>query len=227
GTGERLNEHVVGRGWPPARIRTEMLEEAVGIIRALFRGETLDHRGRYFSVESARLYTLSEAPPPIYLAGGSRRSAAAAGRLGDGFIGDAPDTRHVEAFEAAGGVGKPRLGKVTVCWAPTEEQARRTAHSRWPNGALPASLLTELALPRHFEQAARLVSEDKVARAITCGPDPARHLEAIARFAAAGFDEVYVHQVGPDQEGFFRFYEAEILPCLGQTGRACGSAKRS
>ena len=220
GTGERLNEHVVGWGWPAAGMRLEMLEEALAIIRALFRGKTLDHRGRHFTVEAARLYTLPEDPPPIYLAGGSRRTAALAGRRGDGFIGVAPNPRSIDAFEAAGGVGKPRLGKLTVCWAATEGEARQTVHTRWPIGALPASLLTELAMPRHFEEAATLVDEDAAAQGVPCGPDPEHHLRAIARFAAAGFNQVYVHQVGPDQEGFFRFYAAEILPLLEHLSRA-------
>jgi coenzyme F420-dependent glucose-6-phosphate dehydrogenase len=215
GSGERLNEHVTGQAWPATEVRSEMLEEAVGVIRRLFGGDAVSYRGRHFTVERARLYTLPEELPPIYVAGSSRRAAEAAARIGDGFIGVTPDPRHVDAFEAGGGIGRPRLGQVHVCWAPTEAEARTVAHSWWPNAAIPGPLLTELAEPEHFEQVARLITEEDVARVVTCGPDPGEHLAAIARFAAAGFDQIYVHQVGPDQEGFFRFYQHEVLPHLG------------
>lgn len=219
GTGERLNEHVTGGRWPPPRERAEMLEEAVAprpgdVIRRPLHGETVDHHGRRFTVDAAQLYTRPERPPPIYVAGSSRRGAESAGRIGDGFIGVTPSSRHVEAFEAAGGRGKPRLGQLHVCWADTEDDARRVAHDRRPNGAFPKPLLTELAEPSHFDVAARLVREQDVAAAVVCGPDPRAHLDGIARFAASGFDQVYVHQIGPDQDGFFRVYERNVLPRL-------------
>ena len=90
--------------------------------------------------------------------------------------------------------------------------ARRTAHDLWPNAAIGGELGQELPLPRHFEQAAEMVSEDDVAERVVCGPDPERHLAQIRKYVDVGFDHVYVHQVGPDQEGFMRFYEREILP---------------
>jgi coenzyme F420-dependent glucose-6-phosphate dehydrogenase len=214
GTGERLNEQVTGQTWPPPEIRRQMLEEAVGVIRRLFRGDTVTHRGAHFTLERARLYTLPPQRPPIYVAGSSRRGTEVAARIGDGFIGVTPNPRHVEVFEAAGGAGKPRLGQVHVCWAASEAEARRVAHRWWPHAVLPGALLTELPAPEHFEQAARLVREDDVARVVPGGPDVATHLSAIARFAAAGFNRIYIHQVGPDQEGFFRFYERELPPSL-------------
>lgn len=214
GAGERLNEHVVGRGWPRIDVRREMLEEAVEVIRRLWEGENTTHRGSHFTVEDARIFTLPDQPPPIMVAGSGKLSAQLAGRIGDGYIGVTPSAANVEAFEEAGGQGKPRIGQVHVCWAEDESAARRVAHEWWPNGALPGPLLQDLSRPEDFEAAAELVGEDDVARAVVCGPDPERHLQAIAEFAAAGFDHVYVHQVGPDQEGFFDFYEREILPRL-------------
>jgi len=215
GTGERLNEHVVGKGWPRIDVRREMLAEAVELIRHLWTGRNVTHRGAHFTVEDARILTRPPEPPPIMIAGSGKRSARLAGKLGDGFIGVVPSPEQVEAFEAAGGAGKPRLGQVHVCWAADEAEARATATEWWPIGALPGPLLTELSRPEDFEGAAALVDETDVADAVVCGPDPDRHLEAIAEFATAGFDHVYVHQVGPDQEGFFRFYENEVLPRLG------------
>jgi G6PDH family F420-dependent oxidoreductase len=214
GTGENLNEHVLGDRWPPAAMRLEMLEEAVALIRLLWEGEDVTHRGRHYTVENARIYTLPEDPPPILLAAAGEKATELAGRIGDGLIGTSPDREQVRRFERAGGEDKPRYAQIHVCWAEREEEARRIAREWWPNTSLPGELGVELPLPRHFEQAAEMLSEDDVAEKVTCGPDPERHLEAIRAHVEAGFDHMYVHQIGPDQDGFFRFYEEQILPKL-------------
>jgi coenzyme F420-dependent glucose-6-phosphate dehydrogenase len=214
GSGENLNEHVVGKGWPHIDVRLGMLEEAIGIIRRLWTGENVTHRGAHFTVEDARIFTRPEEPPPIMVAGGGKRAVTLAGRVGDGFVGVSPSAENIQAFEAAGGAGKPRLGQVHVCWAPTEAKARKTALEWWPNGPLPGPLLRDLSRPEHFEAAAGLIDEEDVAEVVVCGPDPEGHIEAISEYASAGFDRVYVHQVGPDQEGFFEFYRREVLPRL-------------
>jgi G6PDH family F420-dependent oxidoreductase len=218
GSGERLNEHIVGSDWPPAHVRLAMLEEAVEIIRMLWRGETYSRRGGYFTVDNARLYSLPDEPPPIFVAAGSPQSAEAAGRFGDGLVGVTPTGRLVEAFEIGGGIGKPRLAQAHVCWAETEAEARRVAHRWWPVAAMQGAVLSDLALPRDIERVARLVREQDVARVVVCGSERERHLAAIARFAASGFNRVYIHQIGPDQEGFFRFYEREVLPRFAPPG---------
>ena len=130
---------------------------------------------------------------------------------GDGLIGTAPDQEILSAFEAAGGTHKPRFGQLTVCWAEDEATARKTALELWPNAAVPGELGQELALPRHFEQVAELISEDDVAAKVICSPDADAHRAAIQEFADAGYDHVYIHQVGPDQEGFLDFYSRKIL----------------
>jgi coenzyme F420-dependent glucose-6-phosphate dehydrogenase len=211
GTGENLNEHVLGDRWPEGSVRLEMLAEAISVIRLLWQGGYKSHRGTYYTVEQARLYTLPEEPPPLLVAADKAEAAKLAGSEGDGLIGTSPDPDVIGEFDAAGGKGKPRIGQITVCWAEDEADARRTAAEWWPNAALPGDLSQELALPRHFEQAAQLVSEDDVAEKVACGPDPARHRELIEKYAEAGYDHVYVHQVGPDQEGFLDFYRREIL----------------
>ena len=216
GTGENLNEHILGKHWPEPDVRLEMLEEAVGLIRLLWGGETVSHRGRYYTVENARIYSRPPEPPPVMIAGSGRKSSALAGKIGDGYIGTKPDQEAVQLFENAGGRGKPRYGQITVCWAADEAAARKTAHEIWPNAGIPGELRQELKLPAHFEQAAATVSEDDVAKVIVCGPDPQRHLDQIRTYQDAGFDHIYVHQVGKDQEGFFRFYADEIMPRLGR-----------
>ena len=212
GSGENLNEHVVGQRWPTADVRRDMLEEAVEVIRLLWQGGQQDHRGRFFTVENARLYTLPDEPPPIFMAASGELAAETAGRLGDGLIATAPKAELVKKFEAAGGRGKPRYVEMSVCWARDEAQARRTAHEWWPNAAVKGELSAELPLPRHFEQAAGMVDEAAVAEEIICGPDPERHIGAIRKHVEAGFDHVCVHQVGPDQQGFIEFYERQVLP---------------
>jgi coenzyme F420-dependent glucose-6-phosphate dehydrogenase len=189
-----------------------MLEEAVDVIRGLWEGDLYEHHGRFYTVEGARLYSRPEQLPPILIAGSGPAAAELAGRIGDGFIGLAPDQEILQAFDKGGGKGKPRYAEVDVCWDRDEGQARRIAHEIWPNTSIEGELSAELPLPRHFEQAAKMVSEDRVAEKVVCGPDPERHLEAIRTFADAGYDQVWVHQVGPNQPGFFEFYAQEILP---------------
>jgi len=229
GTGENLNEHVVGERWPETEVRQERLTEAIEVIRLLWQGGNRSYHGRYFTVENARLYTLPDSPPPLYLAVGGKRGAEQAGRLGDGMIGTEPERALLTAFDKAGGAGKPRYAELTVCWARDEATARRTAHEYWPTSGMESSLSWELPLPAHFEAVARLVTEDEIAESITCGPDPRKHLAAIRKYVDAGYDHICVHQVGREQKGFFEFYEQEILPELKtmQSGRrGAGRASR-
>ena len=137
-----------------------------------------------------------------------------AGRLGDGLVSLAPASDLLSKFDEAGGGGKPRFGQVEVCWAPDEQEAIRIAHEWWPNTALGGELTQELRTPAHFEQAVSSVRPDDVAEKVACGPDPERHAAAVREYADAGYDHVYIHQVGPDQEGFIRFCTSELLPLL-------------
>lgn len=216
GTGEHLNEHITGERWPPFDIRLAMFEEAIDLIQALWRGETISYWGDFYTVEDARIFTLPDEPPPLLIAASGPKSAETAGRLGDGLIDTSPNERVVESFRSAGGQGKPCYGQVTVCWARDEQEARRTAHEWWPNAGLPSPLSQELRTVSHFDQAAKEVTEEKVAESIVCGPDPQHHIAKIQKYLDAGFDHIYLHQVGPDQEGFFQFYAKEILPHFRQ-----------
>jgi coenzyme F420-dependent glucose-6-phosphate dehydrogenase len=214
GTGEELNEHVTGSRWPGPQARLEMLEEAIEVLRLLWQGGYQSHYGKHYTVEQARIYTLPDEPPPIAVAAAQPQAAQLAGRVGDGFIGVSPEEETVKAYESAGGNGKPRYGQVTGCYAETEERAKKTAYEIWPNGGFEGPLGQELAITAHYEAAAELLTEDDVAETVICGPDPEKHLEAIREYEQAGFDHVYVHQVGPDQEAFLRFYADKILPEL-------------
>jgi G6PDH family F420-dependent oxidoreductase len=214
GTGENLNEHILGLGWPETEIRQARLEEAIEVIRLLWQGGNQSHHGPYFTVENARLYTLPEQAPPILLAAGGPRSAKLAAQIGDGLIATGPEADMVRAFDDEGGRGKPRYGSVTVCWARDMKTARKTAHRIWPTVAMESSLSWELPLPQHFEDVAKLVTEDAVADEMVCGPDVEAYVDAIKEYIDAGFDHVVIHQVGPDQAGFFAFCDKELLPAL-------------
>jgi len=220
GSGENLNEHVVGERWPPLAVRLEMLEEAIEAIRELWTGKLVSHRGKHYTIENARLYTLPDEPPPLVVAAAGPNAAELAGRMGEGLVGVSPQAEVVEAFNAAGGKGKPRYGQVQVCWAEDEQQAKQTALDWFPNIALPGDLSQELPQPAQFEDATELLSEDNMAEIVACGPDPERHLEMIGCFSDAGFDHLYVHQIGPDQRGFMDFYAREILPRVGELAEA-------
>jgi len=184
------------------------------VLRLLWQGGEQSHRGLYFTVDQARIYTLPPEPPPIYLAASNEKSAELAGAECDGLISTAPEAEIIRAFSGAGGKRKPRYGQVTVCFAGSETEARHIAHEWWPTSALEGNLTAEVKTPGLFEHAVKRVREEDVAESVICGPDVRRHAEAIQRFVDAGYDHVYVHQVGPDQEGFFRFYEEKVLPEL-------------
>jgi G6PDH family F420-dependent oxidoreductase len=218
GSGEALNEHITGERWPETEIRLEMLEEAITVMRLLWQGGNQSHHGKYYTVENARLYTLPEQPVQLMIGASGQKAAELAGRLGDGLISTSPDKKIVQTFQGAGGRG-PIYGQLTVCWAQSNEQAVRTAHKIWPNSAIPGELGQELPTPAHFEQAAQMVRPEDIAKQVTHGPDAQPYLEKIDEYVEAGFDHVYLHQIGPDQDGFIRFCETQILPRYSQAQR--------
>ncbi len=212
GSGEALNEHIFADRWPGASERLEMLEEAVYVIRRLWRGGFQDHRGGHYRLENCRIYDLPENPPPIVVSGFGPKAIDLAARVGDGFCTVAPDEDAVKRFRIQGGEGKLVQGGTKVCYSLDEGQAIQTAHRLWPNEALPGELAQILPSPRHFEQASELITEEMVAGDVPCGPDLDRHLEIIRAYADAGFDELYIQQIGPEQDAFFDVYREELLP---------------
>ncbi len=212
GTGEDLNEHIMGRRWPSAEERLEMLEEAVSVIRELFTGQLVSHEGKHYTVNTARLYSVPQIPPRIYMSGFGEKAIKLAARIADGYVCVQPNADFVRLYRESGGGDRPVQGGLKVCWAADEGQARKTMHRLWPNDEIPGEAAQLLPLPRHFRELAELVTEDMVSA--PCGPDPAVHLDGIQAYREAGFDEIYVNQVGPDAEGFFDFYARQVLPRL-------------
>jgi G6PDH family F420-dependent oxidoreductase len=213
GSGEALNEHILGDRWPSVGVRLDMLEEAIAVIRLLWEGGLVNHHGEHYTVENARLYSLPDSPPPIAVSAFGPKATDLAARVGDGFITVTPDSDLLNRYRQKGGRG-PSIAAVKVCWDQDEGRARKLAHELWPTEGLSGQVNQELPLPSHFESAAESVTEEMVADAIACGPDPERHVKAISAYLDAGFDEVYVNQIGPDQEGFFEFYARELRPRL-------------
>jgi G6PDH family F420-dependent oxidoreductase len=213
GTGEALNEHILGHRWPRPEVRLAMLEEAVDIIRRLWTGETVDHRGAFYEVENARLFDPPEVDVPIVVSGFGPASIELAARIGDGYWGHSPDAEAIERHRSAGGTG-PRYAQLNVCIGPDEAEARRTVHRIWPNAGVTGQLSQDLPTYSHFEDAAKMVTEDDAVASVPCGPDPGPVLESVKRFTEAGYDHLYFHQIGPDQEGFLRFFRDELAPSL-------------
>ena len=218
GSGEYLNEHVTGEHWPPVSIRQDMLREAVGLLRTLWRGEYTTEHGQFFTIENARIYTLPDKLPEIIVAAGGTGRPRMAAEIGDGIDSTSPDKEVIQAFERNGGKGS-RYGQLTVCYGPDEQAATQLALKQWANSAIPGQLGQELALPLYFQQAAQLVTAEQIGQSIVCGPDPAKYHARIQQFVDAGFTHLYIHQVGPNQASFIDFAQRELLPAYGGAAR--------
>jgi len=209
GSGEALNEHVHGDRWPRPEIRLAMLEEAIEIIRELFTGETVDHDGEFYELENARLFDPPQDDVPIIVSGFGSAAATLAGRLGDGLWGHGTDAEAVKTFEEAGGSG-PRYAQVNLCYGTDVAECRKVAHEIWPNAAIPGQLSQDLPTWTHFEQAAQLVTEDEVAKRVLCGADHEPIVQRVTDYRDAGFDHIYFHQIGPDQQTFLDAWQHDL-----------------
>lgn len=211
GTGEALNEHVLGDVWPSEDVRLDMLEEAVGLIRELWTGEFVNHRGKHYTADTARIYTLPEEPPKILMSAFGPKATDVAARIADGFISTSPDEELLGQFRETAGDKIAQAG-TKVAWADTEDEGVEIAHRLWSTGGLPGELAQVLPSPRHFEQASQLVTRESTRESVTCGSDPDRNVEALTPFVEAGFDEVYVGNMGPNWADMIKTYGEEVLP---------------
>lgn len=213
GTGEALNEHILGHRWPPPATRRRMLAEAVDVMRRLWTGETVDHHGEFYTVENARLFDPPPADIPVIVSGFGQASVELAARIGDGFWGHSPERGVIDSYHEGGGSG-PRFAQITMCWAADRDDARNTLHRVWPNSGLSGQLAQDLPTWTHFEQATSMLNVDQVVGSTPCGPDVEPVLDAVRSYMDAGYDHVYFHQVGPDQDGFMKFWCDELVPAL-------------
>ena len=212
GSGEALNEHILGTHWPEADVRLEMLEEAVDVMRTLWSGGQHSHRGRHYTVENAHIYDLPDAPPPVLVSGFGPKAIRLAAKIGDGFCTTEADADAIGLYRSEGGRGPVHAG-TKICFMADEDEARRTAHRIWPNESLPGELPQVLPTPSHFEQASQLVTPDQLE--VPVGPDLEQHAAALQEYADAGVDELFVQQIGPEQDAFYGDWAREILPRFG------------
>ena len=213
GSGEALNEHILGTVWPSADVRLEMLEEAVALIRELWTGKVITTQGKHYQVDHARIYNLPENPPDIYVSGFGAKATDLAARIGDGYINTAPDDELLGVFKAKSG-GKPAQAGAKVAYASSAEEGWEHAHRLWPNAGLPGELAQVLPTPEHFEQASELVTMESTRGSVVAGNDPAQHIEQIQAYEAAGYDELYVANMGPHFLEMIEFYGRDVLPKL-------------
>lgn len=210
GSGERLNEHVVGRGWPPVHVRHEMLRESLEIIRLLWSGGYHTYRGEHLTLEDAQVFDLPDTPPTIAVAAGGPRAAKLAAELGDGIFATEPRADLVNAYTEAGGSG-PSYAEVPLAWAPDEQSAAKSAREIFRFGPLGWKVQPELPNPINFEAATEFVRDDDMLEVFGCGPDPERHLAVAQQFLDAGYDRLALVNAGPDTDGFFDFAREQLI----------------
>ncbi|MEA2170048.1 MAG: hypothetical protein QOF76_3348 [Solirubrobacteraceae bacterium] len=211
GSGERLNEHILGDLWPPVEIRLDMMVEAVEIIRRLWTGETVTHEGNHYAVHLATIHSRPDEPPPILVSAFGPIATDVAAEIGDGFVNVEPDAESIQRYRDGGGTGITQ-GGTKICWAPTEQEGAEIACRQWGHSVVGGPPSQELAVPEHFEPLAAMATPEAMAESVPCGPDADRAAEHIREYVDAGFDEVYVAQMGPHQEEGIRFLIDEVLP---------------
>ena len=215
GAGENLNEHVVGRGWPPANIRHEMFVEAVEIIEQLFGGGYVNYAGRHFRVDSAKLWDVGDPPPRIGIAVSGAQSGRIAGQHADAMIATEPKAELGQHFDAHGGQGKPRIGQLPIAYDTDKDAAAERAYDQFRWFGFGWKVNAELPGTSAFAAASQFVRKEDVAGSIPCGDDPQAVADAVTEFVDAGFTHVAIVQIGGDQqEKFLEWSEKELLPAL-------------
>ncbi len=213
GSGEALNEHITGEAWPPVSVRLARLEEALDIIRRLWTGDIVTHEGEYYTVHNAKLFSLPEQPPEILMSGFGPEATELAARIADGWITTSPDEEGMATYRSAGGKGRTQAG-LKICYAATEQEAAETAHRYWGHESAGGQLSQDLPMWQGFEAVSELTSPETMMGSLPCGPDPQKVVEAINAYVKAGFDEIYIAQMGPEQEAGIRFLADEVLPLV-------------
>ena len=209
GSGENLNEHVIGHRWPPADTRLAMLEESLELMRELWKGEKTDFRGEFYDVENLRIYDPPEAEIPVIVSGFGPKATELAARIGDGWWTSGPDQELQQTWQEAGGTG-PKYGQLNVCYGPDEEACRQTVLEVWPNSGFPGELSQDLPTPQHFEQLAEILTDEQALGPTPVGPDLDAICESAQEYLDAGYDHLYFHQIGPDQDALIDVWQSEL-----------------
>jgi G6PDH family F420-dependent oxidoreductase len=217
GSGENLNEHILGDKWPATDERLEMLEEAIEVIRGLWQGDEFSHHGKHYTVENARIYTLPERPPNVLVSGFGPKATDLAARIGDGYVNTSPAKDLLQRYRDKGGRGTAD-GALKVSWGADKDECANVAHRLWRSGGVPGELSQELRTPALFDQATSNVTVEAMAEHMPCGPDVEPIVAAAKEYVDARFDRMYITQIGPDQAGFFEFFTRELGPALADIG---------
>ena len=217
GSGEYLNEHVTGEPWPAKPDRDARLEECAGIMRRLWAGETVSHRG-HVRVDRARVWSRPAEPPLLFAAVMGPKTAVWAGGWADGLMTIAQRRdwmkEVIDAFRRGGGEGKPVHVQAKVSWAATDEEALRVAHDQWRTNIFPGHVLEDLAMPEDYDGLGEFVQPERMREFVRVSSDPEFHVRQLEEDARMGVDAVYVHHVGLDQAGFLETYGKRVLPAL-------------
>jgi coenzyme F420-dependent glucose-6-phosphate dehydrogenase len=226
GNGEAVNEAITGSAWPTRAERNARLRECADVMRALWRGETVSHRGRV-TVQEARLYTLPDSPPPLLGAALSQETAEFVGSWADGLMTlGAPRealAKILEAFRRGGGEGKPVFVQHGLSWARTESDARRAAHDQWRFSALGGEVLSMLRTPAQFEAASKFVTADDVAQGVRVSSDLGRHVAWLEEYIELGIDAVYLFNVNRHQREFIHAFAEGVLPAVASRAPTAGA----
>lgn len=229
GSGEALNEGITGLPWPSKPERTARLEESGRVIKRLWSGETVTHRGRV-TVEEAMLYSRPSKPPLLFAAALSPETAASVGKWADGLItvGGEPDSvrRIIDAFRENGGAGKPVRLQHVLSWAPSESEALRQAHEQWRFSVVGSALLGDLRSPRQFAAATERVRPEDVAEVVRVSSDLAQHAEWLSVYEPLGVEAVYIMNAGKNQEEYIEAFGKRVLPELRQAPLGAGQSSR-
>jgi G6PDH family F420-dependent oxidoreductase len=213
GAGERLNEHIVGEGWPPVDHRHGMLREAIEIIRELWTGEMVSHSGPYYELETARIYDRPKNEIQIVVGASGEKSSTLAAEMGAGLMAVEPKRELVEEWKSAGGQG-PRYGELSLGYAKTKEEGLKVVHRYSRFGALGWNVLSELPGVSAFEEATQYIKPEDLRESVPHGPDAETYVQAVKKFTDAGFDHVVLQSANPDQESFIRFFKEQLRPKL-------------
>jgi G6PDH family F420-dependent oxidoreductase len=217
GTGEALNEHILGDVWPLTDERLDMLAEAVEVMRALWTGDEVTHRGEHYVVEAARLYSAPTSDIPVVMSGFGPKATKRAATFADGYVNVSPAKELVDLYRSEGGRGEASAG-MKICWGDDARRCAELVHHLWRNTGVSGELSQELRTPAHFDQASELVTVDHILESTPCGPDVEPIVALAKQYVDAGFERIYINQIGPNQEEFFRFFAAELAPALREIG---------
>jgi len=218
GSGEAMNEHVIGQGWPDKEERNFRLESGVDIMRRLWQGEEITNLSGPVKTDRARVWSLPLKPPAVYGAALTPETAYRIGQWADGLLTVQKPPEELQkmmtAFHEGGGKEKPVILQMHVSWDETEERARHNAWDQWRNSTKGPVASADLVTPDEFDKACADTKPEDMDKFVLISPDPKKHIEWIKTYQAMGVEGVYIHNAGKNQQAFIAVYRDLVLPFL-------------